>query len=134
MSTRAHLWFVVILLAGVAGSRSTLARTIQPERPETVMITFRAKPGADAELARVIASHWATARRLKLVLDTPHLTLRSSDGRQFVEIMTWRDGSVPDDPPAEIRAIWDEMNGLVETRDGTPGLAIQTVSVVGDTP
>lgn len=32
------------------------------DQPETVMVTFRAKAGAEAELARVIATHWRTAR------------------------------------------------------------------------
>jgi hypothetical protein len=62
------------------------------------MITLHAKAGTEAELARVIAQHWQTAERLKMVRDTPHLTLRSAQGGQtdFVEIMTWRDAGVPD--------------------------------------
>ena len=134
MNIRAHLAALLLVVAAAAGSRTALARGAQPERPETVMITFRAKAGADADLARVIASHWATAQRLHLVLDTPHLTLRASDGKQFVEILTWKDGSVPDDAPAEIRAIWDEMNRLVEPRGGAAGLTIDRVSVVSDKP
>ena len=132
MTIRAHVWILPLLLAAAAGGRLAIARGTQPERPETVMITFHPKAGADADLARVIASHWATARRLHLVVDTPHLTLRSSDGKAFVEILTWKDDSVPDDAPAEIRAIWDEMNRLVEPSGGAPGLAIDRVSVVSD--
>ena len=132
MNIRAHVAVVVLMVAAAAGSRSALARGAQPERPETVMITFHPKAGADADLARVIAAHWATAKRLRLVVDAPHLTLHSGDGRQFVEILTWTDGSVPDDAPAAIRAIWDEMNRLVEPRNGVPGLAIERVSVLSD--
>ena len=80
------------------------------------MITLHAKAGAEAELAQVIARHWDTARRLKLIRETPHLTLRSAEGAQtdFVEIMTWRDASVPDSAPTEIQKLWAEMNRLVE--------------------
>ena len=130
MNIPARRWIIPVLLAAAAPAAAAHTRAMQPERPETVMITFHPKPGADSDLARVIASHWTTARRLNLVLDSPHLTLRSTDGKQYVEILTWKDGSVPDDAPAEIRAIWDEMNRLVESRGGVPGLVIDHVSVV----
>jgi hypothetical protein len=61
------------------------------------------------------------------------LTLRSAEGAatDFVEIMTWRDASVPDAAPPEIQAIWRDMNRLVEPRGGRPGLTIEAMSVVG---
>lgn len=103
------------------------------EQPETVMVTLRAKPGAEADLERVIAQHWATARELKLVRDAPHVTIRGTeDGNKtyFVEIFTWRDGAIPDAAPAEIQKIWGEMNRLVEARGGHRGLDFTAVSVV----
>jgi len=97
-------------------------------QPETVMITLHAKPGAEQALADVLARHYATARRLDLVVpEAPHVTLRSADGgekRDFVEIMTWRDAEIPDHAPKEILAIWQEMNALVEARAGQAGLTI----------
>jgi len=105
---------------------------IAADTPETVMITYQAKSGADAELARVIEKHWTTARQLKLVLE-PHLILRGveDDGRvYFVDIFTWRDEKVPDSAPAAIQAIWAEMSAAVETRGGKPGIQIQRVSIV----
>jgi hypothetical protein len=101
--------------------------------PETVLITFRPKPQAEQELADVIARHWKEARRLGLVLVTPHLTLRGRDGAGRVvltEVLTWRDASVPDAAPAAILEIWKRMNELVEERDGRPGLALDTVTVL----
>jgi len=100
---------------------------------ETVIVTLHAKAGAEAELARVIEGHWETARRLKLVQDAPHVTLRGSedgDKTYFVEIFSWRDAGIPDAAPAEIRVIWDAMNALVEAREGKAGLDFRTVSVV----
>jgi hypothetical protein len=114
---------LIALLCGLAAAADT---------PETVMITYQAKSGADAELARAIEKHWTTARQLKLALE-PHLTLRGveDDGRvYFVDIFTWRDEKIPDSAPAAIQAIWAEMNGVVETRGGKPGIQIQRVAVV----
>ena len=90
------------------------------QKPETVMVTCYAKSGSEAALARVLAKHWAAVRDLKLALDAPHLTLRGVEagGRTyFVEIFTWRDQSIPDNAPAPIREIWDEMNRLADKID-----------------
>jgi hypothetical protein len=127
MRRHARVWLAAILVCSAVGR-------VRAEEPETVMITLHAKAGAEAELAQVIARHWDTARRLKLVRETPHLTLRSAEGGQtnFVEIMTWRDASVPDAAPPEIQKIWADMNRLVEKRDGRPGLNIEAMSVVSE--
>ena len=128
----AHIYAALIVLSAILAQRSPLTGQARPDETETVMITLHAKPGAEAELAQVIARHWDTARRLKLIRETPHLTLRSAEGAQtdFVEIMTWRDASVPDSAPAEIQKLWAEMNRLVEQRGATPGLRIEQMSVV----
>jgi hypothetical protein len=95
---------------------------------------LHAKRGAEDALAQVIARHWATVRQLKLVReDLPHVTLRAvdSDGKTyFVEILTWRDGSIPDAAPPAVLAIWQEMNSLVEGQPGHPGLDITNVTMV----
>src|SRR5580692_3012906 len=70
-----------------------------PGQPETVMVTLRAKPGAEAELERVIARHWETAHKMKLVRDAPHVTVRGTEeGNKvyFIDLFTWRDGGIPD--------------------------------------
>src|SRR5437016_2974449 len=103
------------------------------DKPETVMVTYHAKPGAQDELARVLARHWATARELNLVLAAPHVMVRGlEDGNKtyFVEIATWRDESIPDAAPAPILAIWAEMHKLVEPRGGRPGIDFIEVAVV----
>jgi hypothetical protein len=57
---------------------------------------------------------------------SPHVTLRTVGSKDvtFVEIFTWRDASIPDAAPPEIRAIWDEMNKIAEPRNGKSGLEI----------
>jgi hypothetical protein len=129
MTMRRHTrgWLAAILVCAAVGG-------VRAEKPETVMITLHAKAGAEAELAQVIARHWETARRLNMVRDTPHLTLRSAEGGQtdFVEVMTWRDASLPDSAPPEIQKIWADMNRLVEERGGAPGLRIEQMSVISE--
>ena len=131
-----HISAALGLLCAALAQGSSIAAQPRPEEPETVVITFHAKAGAEAELAQVIARHWQTARRLKMIRETPHLTLRSAEGAQtdFVEIMTWRDASVPDAAPPDIQKIWAEMNRLVEKRGTAPGLTIEQMSVVAETP
>ena len=123
---------VAALLAAV--SVQAVAQTRAAE-PETVMITLRAKPGSEADLARVIERHWSTARALNLVVPDPHVTLRAvEDGGKtyFVEVFTWRDAAIPDAAPPAIQAIWAEMNRLVEPRGGKPGLTFTAVSLLSN--
>jgi hypothetical protein len=127
-----YICAALVLLCTALTQAASLVAHPRADEPETVMITLHAKAGAEAELAQVIARHWDTARRLKMIRETPHLTLRSVEGAQtdFVEIMTWRDASVPDAAPAEIQQLWAEMNRLVAKRGATPGLRIEQMSVV----
>jgi len=114
----------VIAIAGAATS---------DEVPETVIITYHAKPGSEDELARVIARHWSVARSLNLVRREPHVTVRGSEGAgltYFVEILTWRDGNIPDFAPPAIQRLWDQMNALVESRAGKPGLDFARVELI----
>lgn len=122
---------VLVSTAVVRGSATP--GDILAAEPETVMVTFHAKTGSETELAGVIARHWETARRLNLVLDAPHLTVRGTEnGRQtyFIDVFTWRDAGIPDQAPAAIRSIWADMNRLVESRGARPGLDFAEVTVV----
>jgi len=130
--TRNQILVISALAAALTGMPSRAAAQ-DPDQPETVLVTLHAKPGAEGALARVLARHWSTARALRLVRKTPHITMRTpEDGNKtcFVEIFSWRDARIPDAAPAAIRALWAQMNGLVESRDGKPGLGFQAVSLV----
>jgi hypothetical protein len=105
----------------------------QRAQPETVMVTYHVKRGSQAELARVLAAHWATALRLQLVDSAPHVVVESSDASQppdIVEIFTWRDAATPDHAPPEIQAAWSNMAPLVEGRGGRPAIEAVEVSIV----
>ncbi len=99
-------------------------------KPETILVTLHARPGAEAELEKVIERHWSTARRLKLIEAEPHLTLRGIEAGSktyFVHVFTWKNAAIPDAAPKEIQAIWADMNRLVEARDGKQGLTFEEV-------
>jgi len=123
MLTLTILRAVTISTIAIASSALVAA-----EEPETVMITLRARPGVEQALAKVIARHYDTARRLEMLRDdAPHVTLQGADENArpfFVEILTWRDAAAPDQAPREILAIWKELNELVDARGGRPGLDI----------
>jgi hypothetical protein len=105
----------------------------QGHMPETIMVVLHVKPGAEAELQRVLEQHWTTAHEMKLVTDTPHLTMRcleNGNKMYFIDVFTWREASIPDAAPAEIRKLWEEMNRLVENREGHQGLELVPVSIV----
>jgi len=119
--------------AGLVSSVGAARSTGRSAQPETVMVTYRAKRGAEAELSRVLADHWAAAQRLQLVDSAPHLIVKSADASQpvdIVEIFTWRDGSTPDHAPPEIQAAWARMAPLVESRGGHPAIEPVEVSIV----
>ena len=115
----------VLLLCGFAWGEQPPASPAPDDPPETVMATFRAAPGKEDQLEKVIRRHWATVRRLGLVSGDLHLLFRSEDepGKaMFVHIFTWKSHSVPDDAPPEVEKIWDEMTPLVEKRGGHRGI------------
>ena len=86
--------FVTLAGALCFAGLSNSAPAPRADRPETVMVTFHAKAGAEAELAQVIANHWKTAVVLKLVNPAPHLTLRGTDENQKTRLSLSRSGSV----------------------------------------
>jgi hypothetical protein len=124
---------LMILGSSAAVDITAAAERGYAEQPETVIVTLHAKPGGEAELAAVIARHWETAQRLNLVLPSPHVTVRGTeagDRTYFVDIFTWRDAAIPDQAPAEIQKIWADMNRLVDSKAGRPGLEFSEVFVV----
>jgi hypothetical protein len=127
---------VLFALVWLTGTALTPARaTVAPasDEPETVLATYHPKPNQERELLQVLHEHWATLRRMDLVFETPHLLLRGKDPggeTHFVEVLIWKSAEIPDHAPPEIRAIWDRMQKLVESRGGRPGIEIEAVEIV----
>jgi hypothetical protein len=94
---------ILLVLAAVAANAA---------EPETVMVTYRPKKGSETKLAEVVARQWVTLQQLGLVTSERRELYRA--GSMLIEVFTWKDAAVPDNPPAEVRALWDEMGKLVE--------------------
>ena len=91
----------------------------------TVMARFNVKKGKEAEFERLHTESWQAYLRLELIQPAPHLVLRGkekSGKTYFVEILTWKDWSVTDHPPDEVRALWARLN---EACDGIEFPAVE---------
>jgi hypothetical protein len=132
MTKKKTLGLMTAIVLGL-GPIAAIVTAARAAAPETVMITYLPRPGAEQELVKAIADHWATARKLDLVQPDPHVTVRMKDGEGrvvLVDIFTWRDRDLPDNAPAAIMKTWGEMNRLTESRDGRPGLDITEVRLI----
>ena len=121
----------LLLLAPTLAAEEKASPPAAADTPETVMATFRAKPGKEAALREVIERHWATARKLGLVTGDLHLLFRTEDepGKtMFLHVFTWKSHAIPDDAPSEIEKIWEEMKPLVETRGGHRGIELPEIT------
>ena len=100
---------------------------------ETIHSVAHVKAGHETEYAQLSEKAWAVYRHLGLVLDRPHVVLRGTDekGRSyFVEVFTWKSPDIPDHAPPEVRAIWQQLEGACEARDGRPGIDFSEVTGV----
>ena len=120
----------VYLLALCLGASSALAQAAPPAslpgpETETIYCISHVKSGKEAEYAGLSARAWSIYRRLDLVLERPHMLLRGTDesGKSyFVEIFTWKNSTIPDHAPAEVREIWQKLQDACEPRGGRPGM------------
>lgn len=118
-----------------AGDAFAQAKKSSPPKDdtETVYTTFYVTPGKEDEFWKVLERAWPTYYKHGMVLKSPHLILRGADdsGRPyFIEILTWKDHEAPDHAPADVQAIWDQMNVLCERRDGHRRIEFYEVKVV----
>jgi hypothetical protein len=123
---------VVFLVALFSAAGPSFAQK-KTDVPETVHVTYHVKAGSEAVFQQAIARQWALGRKMNLFNATPHVVVRSveeGDKPYFIEILEWRDEDIPDHSPAELQAIWNEMRGLVESRQGRPGIDFVQVALV----
>lgn len=100
---------------------------------ETMYSIAHVKRGMETRYAELAAKSWGIYRKLDLVLPAPHVVLRGVDEQNrsyFVEIFTWRSADIPDHAPAEVRAVWQELENACEKRDGRPGIDFAEVTAV----
>src|SRR5262245_24933492 len=93
----AALWLMVGFACG-AQSKPAGGASDAKDPPETVIVTYRAKTGKEAQLEKAIQNHWATIKRLGMVTGDLHMLFRGEDepGKtMFVNILTWKDHAAP---------------------------------------
>jgi hypothetical protein len=120
------------MLAGVTVAQDKGKKQPKVET-ETVHTTFLVKDGKEAEFQKVYEKAWSAYQKFGMVLTKPHMLLRGEDeaGKiYFIEILTWKDHDKPDNAPAEVKAIWAQMEALCERRDGHRGIEFEEVRVL----
>ena len=131
-----RFWFRILgVLAAsvmiVASSAPALAQANMD--PETVLVTYHVKADQEQSLLKVLNQQWSVLQRLDLVQKgQPHLLLRGTEeGKPVVfEVFTWITADTPDYAPAEVQALWKQMQNSVEARGGRPGIDIRSVAEV----
>ena len=99
----------------------------------TNICTYRVKAGAREQFVALLRKHWPALHENGLATDTPAMCFEAEiagdsrhneSGTTFVEIFSWSraDASQLAHQTPAIMAIWEPMGGLVEERDGRPGM------------
>jgi hypothetical protein len=122
-------YLAVLLSISVIGIG--LVRSAQSD-PETVLATYHVKEGKSDELAHLLDKAWVTYQRLGMVLEKPHLVMKGKEkgGLFMAEILRWKSHSAPDNAPAEVFALWDEMQKLCEKRAEREAIEIREVEML----
>jgi hypothetical protein len=96
--------------------------------PETVICTFRVRPGDLDRFMALLAGHWATLHQLGLVTGTAEQLFLGVDHQGVepvvVSIFEWVNAEAADrahDHP-DVADIWEAMDGLCEARNGLPSM------------
>ena len=118
------LFAAAVLTAGLATAAGP---------PETVHVTYHVQPGKLDEFLSVLKQHHPACRKLGLVLAEPHLILSGKeDGGKpvVIEILTWKSHDAPDQASPEVRALWNQLEALCESRLGHRGIEFPEVEIV----
>ena len=96
--------------------------------PETVICTFRVKPGALDDFLVLLGDHWPTLRRLELVTETPEQLFQGADHQGdepvIVSIFEWVSSEATRlaHTHPDVADIWEAMEPLCEDRHGLPAM------------
>jgi quinol monooxygenase YgiN len=98
--------------------------------PQTVICTYRVKPGQEKAFLGLLERHWPTLRRLDLVTKDPAVVYRglpAGPGQDahavgpstFVEIFSWKDAQAVDTAhhSPELLQVWEPMGQLCESME-----------------
>ncbi|MEO1063188.1 MAG: hypothetical protein AAFZ07_17380 [Actinomycetota bacterium] len=95
---------------------------------ETVICTFRVRPGSLDPFRELLAGHWPTLRRLGLVTEQPEQRFLGGrddgDAPVIVSIFEWvsAEAVARAHEHPDVAEIWEAMEPLCEARDGRPSM------------
>jgi hypothetical protein len=115
-----HIMFVFSFVA-LAGCSTTYPADNAKADSETVLVTYHAKPGKEAELQAVLSHAWQIYWTGHLVFAEPHTIVRGTeDGDKtcFVEVFTWVSQATPEHAPDAVKKVWAQEQSLCEARSG----------------
>jgi hypothetical protein len=105
----------------------------QPDDSETVLTTFRVSDGKEADFLKTERQTWAAYVGQNLVNSKFHVLLRGTDDSGkllFTEVFTWKSHDNPDHVGRDIKALWNQLESLCESRSGHRGLEFSEVHFV----
>jgi hypothetical protein len=120
---------LIVLFTGCAHMSHDFATA----NPETVLVTYRVKPGEEAQFRTVLQEAWRVYRRDNLVFPQPHTVIQDieeGDKPRFVEIFTWVSRSIPEHAPESVKTIWKQEEELCERRGGHYGIEPAEVKLI----
>jgi hypothetical protein len=123
----------LVLAFGATLSFSTNSGAQSPStQPETVLATFRVKPEQMSAFLKLMPRYWAALRAQNLVLDGPHVVMQGEErGKPIVvELFSWKNHDAPEHVPPSIQQYWDQINQMVESRDGHAGIEFPEMRIV----
>ncbi len=130
-------YFLIVFAAVALTACSTTNRTSRGSAkpyPQTVSVTYRVKPGDEAEFEAVLSRAWQIYRTEHLVYAEPHIVLRDTEGAdktRYVEVFTWLNhAAVLERPPASVKTIWEQEHLLCEARNGHDDIEDAEVEIV----
>jgi hypothetical protein len=126
-------WSAALLLTMTLAVTAQSPTAAKDDPPETVVATFYLKPDKVEDFFKMMPQYWQLLRKLDLVEPEPALLLRGEDagGKPIaMQIFTWKHSSTPDNAPPAMQKYWDQMNTMVEKRDGHEGIAFPEMHLV----
>jgi hypothetical protein len=132
MKTRLLLAGSLLALTGCSTIHSGSAKS----DPETVLVTYRVKPGKEAEFRELLSRAWEGYRSDRLVFAEPHVVVQDTeDGKpRFVEILTWVSRSIPEHAPDHVKDVWKQEESLCERRGKHYGIEPGEVELIVPSP
>ncbi len=97
--------------------------------PQTVICTYKVKPGKEADFEALLRKHWPTLRDNGLVTDTPPRFFRGKPShkpegrhgaeRTYIEIYEWKNARAVELAHASPRvmAVWEPMGACCDEMD-----------------